>query len=89
MPINYMIIDNEAAIHIRMSFLLDKTHTYGLRNEFANQLLEVTAASFPHHDIRHFLADLADLTALSIACTLHLLTSHNPFISTSHLLQTS
>lgn len=48
-------------------------HTNGLRDELANQLLEVTAASFPGHDLCHLLADLTDLTALGIACALHLL----------------
>ena len=52
-----------------------KEHTNGLRDEFANQLLEVTAASFPGHDLHHLLADLADLTALGIACALHLITT--------------
>ena len=47
--------------------------TNGLRDELADQLLEVTAASFPGHDLCHLLADLTDLTALSIACALHLL----------------
>ncbi len=47
--------------------------TNGLRDELADQLLEVTAASFPGHDLCHLLTDLADLAALGVACALHLL----------------
>lgn len=50
------------------------THTNGLGDELANQLLEVTAGSFPGHDLHHLLANLANLTALCITCALHLLT---------------
>ena len=51
---------------------LEAGRTNGLRDELANKLLEVTAGSLPGHDLHHLLADLADLTALCIACALHL-----------------
>lgn len=53
------------------------THTNGLRDELADQLLEVTAGSFPSHDLHHLLANLADLTALCVTCALHLLTKQD------------
>lgn len=43
-----------------------------LWDEFSNKLLQITSR-LPGHDFHHLLADLPDLTALGIACALHLL----------------
>ena len=46
--------------------------TDGLGDELAHQLLQVTAASLPRHDLHHLAADLADLAALGVAGALDL-----------------